>query len=117
MFTEDVCGMCVVFGHVGFFKGTKIAAPHAVSVPSPLVGEREWTEFGASTDLSIRRGQPPLSLAGEGWDGGIPASEVTIADQRGPTWAVSSKLRSNVRAACTNLHTDQRLEWSVQRDH
>jgi len=116
-FSEDMMLMCDRFGLVEVFEGSNIAHPHAVSVPSPLVGEREWTEFGASTVLSIRRGQPPLPLAGEGWGGGIPASEVTMAEQKGRTWEVSSKLRSNARALRKNSTDAERILWSELRDH
>src|SRR5207237_3372346 len=67
--------------------------------------------------LSIRCGQPPLPLAGEGWGGGIPASEVTMAEQKGRTWEVSSKLRSNARALRKNSTDAERILWSELRDH
>ncbi len=40
-FSEDMMLMCERFGLVEVFEGSNIAHPHAVSVPSPLVGESQ----------------------------------------------------------------------------
>jgi very-short-patch-repair endonuclease len=91
----------------------------AASVPTLTILRkrgRERTEFGASTVLSIRRGEPPLPLAGEGWGGGSPASEVAM-DEKKPKWKVSSRLRSNARALRKNSTDAERILWSELRDH
>ena len=91
----------------------------AASAPTPTLPRkrgREWTEFGASTVFSIRRDQPPLPLAGEGWGGGSPASEVAM-DEKKPKWKVSSRLRSNARALRKNSTDAERILWSELRDH
>jgi very-short-patch-repair endonuclease len=94
--------------------------------------ERERAAFEASTfrlpaSLSIackdtitpsaRRLGLPLPLAGEGWGGGAAAYEVPMAEQKSPTWQVSSKLRSNARALRKNSTDAERLLWSELRDH
>ena len=84
----------------------------AVAASAPT----EWTEFGASTVFSIRRVQLPLPLAGEGWGGGSPASEVAL-DEKKPKWKVSSRLRSNARALRKNSTDAERILWSELRDH
>jgi very-short-patch-repair endonuclease len=53
------------------------------------------------------------SLAGEGWGGGLSASEVSMAEQTTPSWRVSSRLR-----ALRNNSTDaERILWSELRDN
>ena len=74
-------------------------------------------EFVATNALSARQVGPPLPLAGEGWGGGMSASEVAMAEQRSPTWKVSSKLRSNARALRKNSTDAERILWSELRDH
>jgi very-short-patch-repair endonuclease len=59
----------------------------------------------------------PLPLAGEGWGGGAAASEVAVADEKRPTWKVTSKLRSNARALRKNSTGAERILWSELRDH
>ena len=59
----------------------------------------------------------PLPLAGEGWGGGLSAAEVSMAEQKGPTWKVSSKLRSNARAVRKNSTDAERILWSELRNH
>jgi very-short-patch-repair endonuclease len=82
----------------------------------PRKREREQTAFGASSSASIRRGEPPLPLAGEGWGGGVAASEVSMEGKK-PTWKVSSRLRSNARALRKNSTDAERILWSELRDH
>ncbi len=40
-----------------------------------------------------------------------------MAEQKGPTWEVSSKLRSNARALRKNSTDAERILWSELRDH
>jgi len=65
----------------------------------------------------MRPSLPPLPLAGEGWGGGSLALEVTMDDQKKPTWKVPSKLRSNARALRRNSTDVERLLWAELRDH
>src|SRR5712691_6055973 len=60
---------------------------------------------------------PPLPLAGEGWGGGASAREIAMAEEKEPTWKVSSKLRSNARALRKNSTDAERILWSELRDH
>jgi very-short-patch-repair endonuclease len=94
---------------------TAVAAS-APTLTLPRKRGMEWTEFGASTVFSIRRVQLPLPLAGEGWGGGSPASEVAM-DEKKPKWKVSSRLRSNARALRKNSTDAERILWSELRDH
>jgi very-short-patch-repair endonuclease len=61
--------------------------------------------------------RPPLPLAGEGWGGGLSASEVSMAEPKSPSWKVSSKLRSNARALRRNSTDAERILWLELRDH
>ena len=70
-----------------------------------------------SRSASIRHGQPPLPLAGEGWDGGIHAPETTMDRPRNPTWKVISKQRDNARAPRKNSTDAERILWSELREH
>jgi very-short-patch-repair endonuclease len=76
-------------------------AERAPTLALPRKREREQTAFRASRSASNRRGEPPLPLAGEGWGGGVAASEVAMEEKK-PKWRVSSKLR---------------ILWSELRDH
>ncbi len=60
---------------------------------------------------------PPLPLAGEGWGGGLSATEVSMAEPKDPTWKVSSRLRSNARALRRNSTDAERILWSELRGH
>src|SRR6266403_5871107 len=60
---------------------------------------------------------PPLPLAGEGWGGGASAREIAMAEEKEPTWKVSSKLRSNARSLRKNSTDAERILWSELRDH
>ena len=110
---------------------TAIAA-RAPTLTLPRKREREWTAFGASTfrhsaslpslrkyTINLSQGQvePPLPLAGEGWGGGLSTREVAMAENKEPTWKVSSKLRSNARALRKNSTDAERILWSELRDH
>ena len=92
---------------------TAVAAS-APTLSLPRKRERERTE---NVSPSIRRTAPPLPPAGEGWGGGIPALEVSMAEQKSPTWKVSSKLRSNARALRRNSTDAERTLWFELRDH
>ena len=61
-------------------------------------------------------GLPP-PLAGEGWGGGISAWETRMAEQKNPSWKVSSRLRTNARALRRNSTDVERILWSELRDH
>ena len=103
----------------------------APTLTLPRKREREWNPLGthavpriaslaASRDThppSARQVGLPLPLAGEGWGGGLTASEVTMAEQKSPTWKVPSKLRSNARALRRNSTDAERILWSELRDH
>lgn len=59
----------------------------------------------------------PPPLAGEGWGGGISASEVSMVESKSPAWRVSSKLRCNARALRRNSTDAERILWSGLRGH
>jgi very-short-patch-repair endonuclease len=98
----------------------------------PRRRERGQTEFGTNTfhhtasisglrkdTISLTQGpvRLPLPLAGEGWGGGLSASEAMMAEKKEPTWKVSTKLRSNARALRKNSTDAERILWSELRDH
>jgi very-short-patch-repair endonuclease len=58
----------------------------------------------------------PLPLAGEGWGGGVSASEVSM-DEEKPAWKVSANLHTNARALRRNATDAERILWSELRDH
>jgi len=89
----------------------------APTLTLPRKRGREETSFGESTTLCIRRAAPPLPLAGEGWGGGVSASEVAMDEDKKPTWKVPSRLRSNARVLRRNSTDSERLLWSELRDH
>jgi very-short-patch-repair endonuclease len=104
------------------------ATPDAERAPTltlPRKRERERTEFAASTvsrtmDIntpSAQQVEPPHPLAGEGWGGGLSASEVSMVDPEKPTWNVPRKLRSNARELRKNSTDAERALWSELRDH
>jgi very-short-patch-repair endonuclease len=111
---------------------TSYVAERAPTLTLPRKRERGRTELGADTfrpsaslssvrgdtyNLSAREVGHPLPLAGEGWGGGLSASEVAMAEQKSPTWKVSSRLRSNARALRRNSTDAERILWSELRDH
>src|SRR5215475_13351996 len=59
----------------------------------------------------------PPPLAGEGWRGGVSTVEVSMAEQKRPTWKISSRLRSNARSLRRNSTDAERILWSELRDH
>jgi very-short-patch-repair endonuclease len=72
---------------------------------------------GDTYNLSAREVGLPLPLAGEGWGGGLSASEVAMAEERSPKWKVPSRLRSNARTLRRNSTDVERILWSELRDH
>jgi very-short-patch-repair endonuclease len=101
-----------------------VYAERAPTLTLPRKREREWTAFGAisfchmdTNSLSEQAVGLPLPLAGEGWGGGSSASEVSMADEKTPTWKVSSRLRSNARALRKTSTDAERILWSELRDH
>ena len=98
-------------------------AERAPTLALPRKRERERISLGANgfcMDTNPSSEQPvglPLPLAGEGWGGGVSASEVAVTDEKTPTWKVSSKARSNARALRKNSTDAERLLWAALRDH
>ena len=99
-------------------------AERAPTLTLPRKREREWTVRGVSSFRHMDTNHPSkqsvglrLPLAGEGWGGGSSASEVSMADEKTPTWKVSSRLRSNARALRKNSTDAERILWSELRDH
>jgi very-short-patch-repair endonuclease len=97
-------------------------AERAPTLTLPRKREREWTLFGAdaifrSRSLPSEQTALPLPLAGEGWGGGSEASEVSMAEQKSPTWKVPSRLRTNARALRRSSTDAERIIWSELRDH
>jgi very-short-patch-repair endonuclease len=102
-------------------------AERAPTLTLPRKREREWTALGKSTIVasdymdtklpSARQIEPPLPLAGEGWGGGAAASEVSMADEKDPTWKVSTRLRSNARTLRKTSTDAERLLWAALRGH
>ncbi len=60
---------------------------------------------------------PSPALAGEGRGGGNLALEITMDDQKKPTWKVPAKLRSIARALRKNSTDMERLLRAELRDH
>ena len=103
----------------------------APTLTLPRKREREWKSLGArpisriaspagggGTNIpSARQIRLPLPLAGEGWGGGLSASEVCMADEKDPAWKVPPRLRSNARALRRNSTDAERILWSELRDH
>jgi very-short-patch-repair endonuclease len=103
---------------------TTFSAGRAPTLTLPRKREREWTVHGVSSvrhmdtnPPSEQSVEPPLPLAGEGWGGGSSASEVSMADEKAPTWKVSSRLRSNARTLRKNSTDAERILWLELRDH
>jgi very-short-patch-repair endonuclease len=100
------------------------SAERAPTLTLPRKRKREWTVHGVSSVRHMDTNRPseqsvelPLPLAGEGWGGGVSASEVSMADENSPTWKVSSRPRSNARALRKNSTDAERILWSELRDH
>src|SRR5438093_1138010 len=88
---------------------TTAAAERAPTLTLPRKREREWIAFGAAGFRHMDTRTPseqsvglPLPLAGEGWGGGVSASEVSVVDPKHPDWKVSDRLRTNARALRKN---------------
>ncbi len=107
---------------------TAAFAERAPTLTLPRKREREWTAFAASAeahdkparfrrDVSPRRLGLPLPLAGEGWGGGVSATEVSMVDPEHPDWKVSARLRSNAQALRENSTDVERILWSALRNH
>jgi very-short-patch-repair endonuclease len=103
--------------------GTAIAE-RAPTLALPRKRERERIAFGATSfrnmDTNPRSEQSvelPLPLAGEGWGGGVSASEVSVVDPKHPDWKVSDRLRTNARALRRNSTDVERILWSELRGH
>jgi very-short-patch-repair endonuclease len=108
-----------------------VFAERAPTLTLPRKREREWTAFGASTPgygghagfhedtctLTAQRLELPLPLAGEGWGGGVSASEVSMVDPDHANWKVSDRLRANARALRKTSTDVERILWSELRDH
>jgi very-short-patch-repair endonuclease len=104
-------------------------AERAPSLALPRKRERGSTALGARAGIRAsdnrkdtinpfaRQVGLPLPLAGEGWGGGLSASEVAMPEQKSPTWKVSSKLRANARALRRTSTDAERILWSELRDH
>ena len=117
-------GLCGTARGTDLPSVTTAGAERAPTLPLPRKREREWTSFGAnsfcqtdtipSVQQSVRL---PLPLAGEGWGGGVSASEVSMVDSEHPNWKVPSRLRSNARAPRKNSTDAERLLWAALRDH
>jgi very-short-patch-repair endonuclease len=112
------------------FLAAAVAA-RAATLTLPRKRGKEWMQLGANAlqrisvvtlsgdtnTPSARQVGLPLPLAGEGWCGGLAASEVAMAEQKSPTWKVSSRLRSNARTLRRNSTDAERILWSGLRDH
>jgi very-short-patch-repair endonuclease len=86
--------------------------------------EREWISLGVisfrnmdTNPPSEQSVEPPPPLAGEGWGGGLSASEVSVVDPKHPDWKVSGRLRTNARALRKNSTDAERILWSELRGH
>jgi very-short-patch-repair endonuclease len=117
-------GLCETVSGTALPSLTTTVAERAPTLALPRKREREWTVHGVSSVRHMDTNPPseqsvelPLPLAGEGWGGGVSASEVSMADEKTPTWKVSSRLRSNARALRKTSTDAERILWSELRDH
>ena len=117
-------GLCATASGTALPSLTTSVAERALTLTLPRKREREWISFGANsfcqmdTTPSVQQSvRLPLPLAGEGWGGGVSASEVSMVDPEHPNWKVSSRLRSNARALRKNSTDAERLLWAALRDH
>ena len=109
------------------FRLTAEFAERTPTLTLPRKRERGQTALGANSlpyitpggtiAPSARSVEPPLPLAGEGWGGGLSASEVSMVDPEHPTWKGSTRLRSNARALRRNSTDAELIIWSELRDH
>ena len=102
-----------------------VDAERAPTLALPRKREREQTAL-ETTGLhhdedaiapSTREVELPLPLAGEGWGGGLSASEVSMDEPKDPSWKVSSSLRSKARELRKNSTDAERILWSELRDN
>jgi len=117
-------GLCATASGTALPSLTTSVAERAPTLTLPRKRGREWTSLGTNsfcqmdTTPSVQQSvRLPLPLAGEGWGGGVSASEVSMSDEKSPTWKVSSRLRSNARALRKNSTDAERLLWAALRDH
>jgi len=117
-------GLCATASGTAVPSLTTAVAERAPTLTLPRKRERGRTAFGATSfcpmdtnPLSEQAVGPPLPLAGEGWGGGVSASEVSMVDPEHPTWKVSNRLRTNARALRRNSTDAERILWSELRDH
>jgi very-short-patch-repair endonuclease len=101
-----------------------VIAERAPTLALPRKWEREWISLGANSFRNIDTNAPseqsvglPLPLAGEGWGGGVSASEVSVVDPKHPDWKVSDRLRTNARTLRKNSTDVERILWSELRGH
>ncbi|WP_347339158.1 endonuclease domain-containing protein [Bradyrhizobium paxllaeri] len=99
-------------------------AERAPTLTLPRKREREQISLGATSFRNMDTNRPseqslelPLPLAGEGWGGGLSASEVSMVDPEHPNWKVSDRLRTNARALRKNSTDVERILWSELRGH
>jgi very-short-patch-repair endonuclease len=95
-------------------------AKRAPTLTVPHERERESTNYGShwiANSLPSRTVGPPLPLAGEGWGGGVSASEVSMDEPKDPGWKVSPRLRANARTLRKNSTEAERVLWTALRDH
>jgi very-short-patch-repair endonuclease len=115
-------GLCGIASSTALLFLTTAVAERAPTLTLPRKRERGWTAFGANSFCHMDTNPPseqavglPLPLAGEGWGGGVSASEVSMVDPEHPDWKVSDKLRSNARALRKKLTDVERILWSELR--
>jgi very-short-patch-repair endonuclease len=125
-------GLCETVSEPTSLHLISFGVERAPTLTLPRKRERGRTEIGADTfrrsaslssvrgdtyNLSAREVRLPLPLAGEGWGGGLSASEIAMAEEKSPKWKVPSKLRSNARTLRRNSTDVERILWSELRDH
>jgi very-short-patch-repair endonuclease len=117
-------GLCGTASGTALPSLTTSVAERAPTLTLPRKREREWISLGTNSFCHVgtdrpsqQRLEPPLPLAGEGWGGGVSASEVSMVDPEHPNWKVSNRLRSNARALRKNSTDAERILWSELRDH
>jgi very-short-patch-repair endonuclease len=117
-------GLCETASGTTLPSLATFSAERAPTLTLPRKREREWTAFGAISIGHKGTNPPseqsvglPLPLAGEGWGGGLSASEVSVVDPKHPDWKVSDRLRTNARTLRKNSTDVERILWSELRDH
>jgi very-short-patch-repair endonuclease len=117
-------GLCGTASGTALPSLTTAVAERAPTLTLPRKREREWITFGAAGFRHMDTHPPseqsvelPLPLVGEGWGGGVSASEVSVVDPKHPDWKVSDRLRTNARALRKNSTDVERIHWSELRGH